>query len=317
MSLSSTPLPPLAPLPVRPTNGLLAANLICMISMLIWASGLPAADRLIPLLPGDQLAALRMALAAGALVPFWVLREGIAPLQAVNWPRGIAVGSLIGLGAWFLILGQARGGAVTAAVIASTLPVVGITLEVMLDGRRLTLALILGLLLSLAGGVMALDLGAGGMNLGLGALLCFASVVAFALGSRLTVTAFPRETPLGRTAVTLTGAAVAVLAASGLQWGLGGPAPQFAGWGWAEVGAMLLLSVGALGVSQVMWIMSVERLGIGLSALHINAAPFYVMLILFALGQAWDWSQALAATVVGLGVLVAQGILPLPFGGRR
>lgn len=80
---------------------------------------------------------------------------------------------------------------------------------------------------------------------------------------------------------------------------------------------MLLLSVGALGVSQVMWIMSVERLGIGLSALHINAAPFYVMLILFALGQAWDWSQALAATVVGLGVLVAQGILPLPFGGRR
>ena len=235
----------------------------------------------------------------------------------MNWPRGIAVGSLIGLGAWFLILGQARGGAVTAAVIASTLPVVGITLEVMLDGRRLTLALILGLLLSLAGGVMALDLGAGGINLGLGALLCFASVVAFALGSRLTVTAFPRETPLGRTAVTLTGAAVAVLAASGLQWGLGGPAPQFAGWGWAEVGAMLLLSVGALGVSQVMWIMSVERLGIGLSALHINAAPFYVMLILFALGQAWDWSQALAATVVGLGVLVAQGILPLPFGGRR
>ncbi|MEZ5797468.1 MAG: EamA family transporter [Paracoccaceae bacterium] len=312
MTLSS------APLPLRPApSSLMTANLICMASMLIWAAGLPAADLLIPLLPGDQLAALRMLLAAGALVPFWFLREGLAPLLRVNWLKGIAVGSLIGIGAWLLILGQARGGAVTAAVISSTLPVVGIALEVMLDGRRLTLALVLGLLLSLAGGVMALDLGEGGMSLGLGALLCLGSVVTFALGSRLTVTAFPNVSPLGRTAVTLTGAAVAMTLAAGTQWGMGGPAPQFQAWGWAEVMAILLFSVGALGVSQVMWIMSVERLGIGLSALHINAAPFYVMLILFALGRPWDWVQAAAAAVVAVGVLIAQGILPLPFGPRR
>jgi drug/metabolite transporter (DMT)-like permease len=303
--------------PTRPQNSLLTANLICMASMLIWAAGLPAADRLIPLLPGDQLTALRMALAAGAVALFWALREGFGPMLRVNWLKGIGVGSLIGLGAYFLIIGQARGGAVTAAVISSTLPVVGIALEVVLDGRKLTLALVLGLLLSLVGGVMALDLGTGGMSLGIGALLCFGSVVSFALGSRLTVTAFPRETPLGRTAVTLTGAAIAVGLASGLQWASGGPAPSFTAWGWAEVFAMLLFSVGALGVSQVMWIMSVERLGIGLSALHINAAPFYVMIILFALGAPWNWTQATAAAVVGLGVLIAQGIIPLPFGRAK
>jgi drug/metabolite transporter (DMT)-like permease len=92
--------------------------------------------------------------------------------------------------------------------------------------------------------------------------------------------------------------------------------PSFAAWGWKEIGAILLFSVGALGISQVMWIMSVERLGFGLSALHINAAPFYVMLILFALGGLWNWPQAFAAALVGLGVLIAQGILPLPFGRR-
>jgi drug/metabolite transporter (DMT)-like permease len=240
------------------------------------------------------------------------LREGVRPALRVNWLKGIAVGSLIGLGAWFLILGQARGGAVTAAVISSTLPVVGIALEVLLDGRKLTLALVLGLLLSLVGGVLALDLGTGGMSLGFGALLCFGSVVSFALGSRLTVTAFPQETPYGRTAVTLVGAAVAVSVAAGLQWALGGPAPTVAGWGWGDWGRMALFSVGALGISQVMWIMSVERLGIGLSALHINAAPFYVMLILFALGAPWNWTQAAAAAIVGLGVLIAQGLIPLP-----
>jgi drug/metabolite transporter (DMT)-like permease len=261
-----------------------------------------------------------MLLAGGFLVVVWALFEGFGPLRRTNWLKGIAVGSLIGLGAWFLIKGQAIGGAVTAAVISSTLPVVGIALEVALDGRKVTLALILGLILSLAGGVMALDLGAGGAGGGLslawGAVLCFCSVVSFTIGSRLTVTAFPKETPLGRTAVTLTGAAIAALIVAGGQVGLGGEMPSFAAWGWKEIGAILLFSVGALGISQVMWIMSVERLGIGLSALHINAAPFYVMLILFALGGLWNWPQAFAAALVGLGVLIAQGILPLPFGRR-
>ncbi len=307
-------------MPQTRQSSLLTANLICMGSMLIWAAGLPAADHLIPLLIPEQLNALRMLLAGGFLVVVWALFEGFGPLRRTNWLKGIAVGSLIGLGAWFLIKGQAIGGAVTAAVISSTLPVVGIALEVALDGRKVTLALILGLILSLAGGVMALDLGAGGAGGGLslawGAVLCFCSVVSFTIGSRLTVTAFPKETPLGRTAVTLTGAAIAALIVAGGQVGLGGEMPTFAAWGWKEIGAILLFSVGALGISQVMWIMSVERLGIGLSALHINAAPFYVMLILFALGGLWNWPQAFAAALVGLGVLIAQGILPLPFGRR-
>ncbi len=307
-------------MPQTRQSSLLTANLICMGSMLIWAAGLPAADHLIPLLIPEQLNALRMLLAGGFLVVVWALFEGFAPLRATNWLKGIAVGSLIGLGAWFLIKGQAIGGAVTAGAMSSTLPVVGIALEVALDGRKVTLALILGLILSLAGGVMALDLGAGGAGGGLslawGAVLCFGSVVSFTIGSRLTVTAFPQETPLGRTAVTLTGAAIAALIVAGGQVGLGGEMPTFAAWGWKEIGAILLFSVGALGISQVMWIMSVERLGIGLSALHINAAPFYVMLILFALGGLWNWPQAVAAALVGLGVLIAQGILPLPFGRR-
>ena len=298
-------------------TSLLTANLICMGSMLIWAAGLPAADHLIPLLVPEQLNALRMSLAGGFLVILWAAWEGLAPLKRTNWLKGIFVGSFIGLGAWFLIKGQAIGGAVTAAVISSTLPVVAIALEMLFEGRKLTIALILGMLLSLAGGVMAMDFGSGGMSLGWGAILCFGSVVSFAIGSRLTVTAFPNETPIGRTAVTLTGAAIAALIVAGLQWTAGTPAPDFSNWGAREIGSILLFSVGALGVSQIMWIMSVERLGIGLSALHINAAPFYVMLILFALGAGWDWTQAAAAAIVGLGVLIAQGIIPLPFGNRR
>lgn len=296
-------------------SSLMTANLICMVSMLIWAAGLPAADHLIPMMAHEQLSALRMGLAGLSLLIFWVVMEGFRPLARVSWTKGVAVGSLIGMGAWLLVLGQARGGAVTAAVISSTLPVVGIALEVMLDGRKITLAVVLGLLLSLIGGVMALDFKGGDLSLGMGALLCFGSVVTFALGSRLTVTAFPEQTPIGRTAVTLMGAAISAAAVALGQFALGGAAaPDFSTWGPTEIGAILLYAVGAMAVSQVLWIISVERLGIGLSALHINAAPFYVMLILFALGKPWIWSQVAAAALVGLGVLVAQGIIPL---GRR
>ena len=247
-----------------PLRGLLAANLICMASMLIWAAGLPAADHLIPLLPHDQLNALRVGLAGLTLIPVWALMEGLRPLARVNWLKGIAVGSLIGLGAWLLIMGQARGGAVTAAVISSTLPVVGIALEVVLDGRKLTAALLIGLALSLIGGVLVLagnffslefvqgafvlhikpmspSTTGSGLSLGLGALLCFGSVVTFALGSRLTVTAFPDQTAIGRTAVTLVGAGIAASVVALGQFTLGmAPAPDFHAWGWTELGALLL-----------------------------------------------------------------------------
>ncbi len=298
--------------PASPSS-LLAANLVCSASMLIWAAGLPAADHLIPLLPPEQLTALRMGLTALTLVPFWALVEGRGVLRNAGWFKGIAVGSLIGLGAWFLVVGQAIGGAVTAAVISATLPLVGMAIEVAFDGRKMTAALILGMILSLIGGMAALDWHAGGLNLGFGALMCFGSVVAFTIGSRLTVTAFPHHSPIGRTAVTLTGAAIAASTVALAEASLSGtPLPNLALWGGLEWGALAIYSIGGMAISQVLWILSVGRLGIGLSSLHINAAPFYVMLILFLLGGQWLWGQAAAACLVALGVLIAQGILPLP-----
>ncbi|MCW1917701.1 DMT family transporter [Rhodobacter sp. KR11] len=291
-----------------PIPSTLSANLVCMASMLIWAAGLPAADFIIPLLASEQLTALRMGLAALALLPVWALMEGPAALTRVNWIKGIFVGGLIGLGAWLLIIGQARGGAVTAAVISATLPVVGMAIEILLDGRRVTRGLVLGIILSLAGGLAALDW-AGGLSLGLGAVFCFGSVVTFTVGSRLTVTSFPALSPIGRTTLTVTGAAIATGTVALIQVALGSPLPDFTPWGPAEYGALLAFSVGSFAISQLLWIMSVERLGIGLSALHINAAPFYVMVLLFLLGHGWSWVQAGAACLVALGVLIAQGII--------
>lgn len=285
-----------------------------MLSMLIWAAGLPANSLLLPILPPLALASLRLLLAAAALIPFWLWREGAHVLRGANWRLGAGVGSLIGAGSLLVILSQSRTDAVTVAVISSTLPVVGLTTEIFLDGRRLTFALILGVLFALAGGVVALGPSAGGVSFGIGAVMCLVSVVLYALGSRLTVTSFPTLTPLGRSSVTLGGAALTMaIVALGAQVAGLVPAPDLRLMGLRDWGALFVFAVGSLAISQVLWIMSVERLGIGMAALHINATPFYVMLIALAFGGGWRGWQAGGAALVGVGVVVAQG---LPRRGR-
>ena len=297
---------------MRDKLNLVRANLLCMLSMLVWAVALPAADLLIASVPPLPLTAARMALASACLLPLWWWLEGGAALRNAPWGRAILIGgSTIGGGAFMLVVGQGMTNAVTVALVSASMPLIAIAIEVVLDARRLTAALVVGVLLSLGGGAMAMSTGAGGVGLGLGALLCFLAVLLFTLGSRATVTAFALLTPLGRTTATLTGAALTTCAAAGLNALWGGAAPQWALLGFNELAALALFSIGGLAISQLLWIMSVGSLGIALSSLHINATPFYVMGTLFALGGAWNWTQAWAAAVVALGVLVAQGIVRL------
>jgi len=61
-----------------------------------------------------------------------------------------------------------------------------------------------------------------------------------------------------------------------------------------------------LAFSQIFWIKAVEDVGIGIASFHLNAAPFYVMIIVFALGSDWNWMQALGAAILTVGTLLAQ-----------
>lgn len=286
-----------------------AAHLICAAAMLIWSSGLPANAFLLPSLHPLALATLRLVFAAIFLLPFWIWQDGGLRLSAAVWLRGLGVGALIGLGSLLVILGQAWTNAVTVAVISAALPVVGLGVEIVLDGRKMTVALALGLGLALAGGILALGKAATAVHFGLGALLCLGSTVAYTLGSRWTITALPDLSPLGRCTLTLIGGAVvmSLIAAVALPFGLAEPA-NFAAMGRREWGALLVFVVGSLAFSQILWIVGVARLGIGMAALHINATPFYVMLIGLALGSGWNWWQAAGAALVGIGVVVAQGL---------
>ncbi|PLL13545.1 hypothetical protein C0V75_09275 [Tabrizicola sp. TH137] len=300
---------------LSPARSPLSANLICMASMLIWAAALPAAEILIradPVpLPPLLLNAARMVMAAVFLLPVWWLVEGTDTLRRANWLRGMMVGALLALGALLLVLGQTRTSAVMIAVVSSAMPLIGILLEIFLDGRKLTGAIVIGLLLSILGGILAAGNFDGGLGFGIGALICLGSVITFTLASRWTVTALPGLSPLGSTSLTICGAAITGTAFALLSLALGFPGPNLAAFGLTEFSALAVFGIGGLAISQLLWIIAVGSLGIAMSALHINLTPFYVMVFMLALGGGWSWVQALGAALVAIGVLVAQGLIPL------
>lgn len=313
MSLNpaSDPLPAATP----PRLGPAGANLVCLLSMLTWAAGLPAADLVIPHVPPLPLTALRCLLGGGVLLALWIAVEGWRPVATAPWLRGMMVGGVaIGLASVFLVTAQAATDAVTVAIVTATMPVVGIALECLLDHRRFTARLAIGLALSLAGGLLGYTAGLGGLTLGLGAAAALASVLAYTWGSRATVKNFPELTPLGRSAITVMGAAICACVAALAHAALGGPAPDWAAFGWREIGGLLGFSVGSLAISQLLWIIAVGSLGIGAASMHMNAVPFYVMLIVFLLNGPWIWAQAAGAAVVVLGVIIAQSQPKRPAG---
>ncbi len=296
----------LSPIAPKPAGGMIAANALCMVSMISWAAGFPAADHLLKIWDPLALATARFLVALCVLIPLWAMIDGPRRLLRARWGKGAVIGGLaFGLGAYLLLLAQALTDAVTVAIIAASSPIAATLIEMVWEKRRLRLPFAVGLAASIIGGIIATG-SAPHAQLGLGAAVAIVSCFLFAWGSWATVRFLPDLSPLGRTSVTLSGGLI-VLAISllgGIAFGLSdAPAPLITG---ADLGALLVYAIFGMAISQLLLIMSVGRMGVAVAAFHINISPFYVMVILFALGAAWSWPQFLGAAVVGLGVLIAQ-----------
>ena len=282
--------------------------------MVIWAAGLPAADLIIPHMPPIALTACRALLATAVLLPIWWVMEGGAVVLSANWLKGAWVGFVtLGLASFFVIVALQLNDPVTVAIVSAIMPVIGILLECIADHRPFTRALAIGLVLSVAGGLIAVNGAEGELELGLGILAALASVALYTWGSRETVKAFPDLTPLGRSAITIAGGASVALVAALVDGMLRDAWPDWGAIGWPEFGGLAAFSIGSMAIAQLLWIVSVGRIGIGAASMHMNAVPFYVMLMVFLMGGPWNWAQTLGAAIVVTGAAIAQGLI----GGSR
>lgn len=278
--------------------------------MVIWAAGLPAADLIIQHMPPVALTAGRALLAASVLLPVWLALEGRSAVLQADWLTGAWVGFVtLGLASFFVIIALQFNDPVTVAIVTAVMPVAGILLECLADKRPFTRALAVGLVLSLAGGLVAVSGSEGRVDFGVGVLAALASVLCYTWGSRETVRALPGLSPLGRSAITVTGCAVVALVAALGDGVLRNEWPDWSAIGPSEFAGLAIFGIGSMAISQLLWIISVGRIGIGAASMHMNAVPFYVMVMVFTFGGAWNWAQTFGAAIVVVGALLAQGLI--------
>ena len=285
-----------------------AANLACFMAMIMWAVGFPAAEVMLQSWGVISIIAIRMVLSVSVLLLLWVLSDGWLRVCAAPWGRGLGVGGIgFGFGSILLLVGQHLSDPVTPAIAAAMMPVVGAAIEVVLDARRLRPHLLVGIVLAMVGGFLATGVKLADGSFGLGALLCLLAVILFAWATRATTRDFPGLTTVGQTTITLAGAMVFVLI---VYLGL-----LMTGYQGTEIGIidsrhvvlLLVYALVSMTFAQLLWIWGAGNLGILLASFHMNAVPFYVMVIVvLSLGGDWDWMQAIGAALVAVGVLVSQ-----------
>lgn len=285
----------------------LRGNMFCVLAIALFATGFPAAEVLLNTWGPISLITIRAVLACALLVPIWIMVDGYKTVMAAPWSRALGIGAIgFGVGMVLLLVVQDITDPVSAALIAATMPVSAVLLEILFDGRKLTLNFAAGAVLVLVGGFIATGAELRGGTFGPAIVLgCFASMM-FACGSRQAVKGLPNMSSLGQTASTLVGAMlfcmITFVAFALMGWeGTHGAALGPSGWS-----LLIIYAWGAMALSQAFWLLGVSRLGIGIASFHLNASPFYVMLILLMTGGSWDWGRALGAALLGVGVVLAQ-----------
>ena len=286
----------------------ITANIACFMAMLMWAVGFPSGEILLETWGAISLLSIRILIAVSLLMIFWIVAEGMPTVLAAPWGRGLTVGGIgFGFGAILLLVGQKMSDPVTPAIVASMMPIASASIEVVLDKRKLYLQLLGGIVLAMVGGLLATGVRLSNGKFGLGALFCLLAIFLFAWATRKTTRDFKTLSSLGQTTVTLVGALVISLMVHGSFLVLGFGETEIGNMDSRHIMILLIFSLPAIAISQLLWIWAAGRLGILMASLHMNAVPFYVMLIVVMfLGDPWRWDQAIGAVLVATGVLLAQ-----------
>ena len=276
--------------------------------MVMWSVSFPAADVLMQSWGAVSLVTLRQILAVSVLCAFWIAADGWKAVTNAPWWQGIRVGGIgFGVGATLLLVGQKFSDPVTPAIAAAMMPIAGAALEVLFDGRRLKLQLLIGIVLALSGGLLATGVRLNEGTFGIGALLCFLATCFYGWGTRSTALEFAGMSNIGRTTITLIGGMVCMVLVSVVLFVAEIPGVEIGLLDASHIGMILVFAWVSLAAAQLLWIRGVTGLGILLGSFHMNAVPFYVMVfvVLFLEGE-WQWMQAAGAGLVCVGVMISQ-----------
>ena len=299
---------PITPIQTPPQSNSLTANFLCFSAIFFWAIGFPAAEVLLETWGALALMLIRSTLSILVLMIAWIYLEGWTAVKNAQWLAPMRVGAIgFGLGALLFLLGQKYSDAVIPAIIAAMMPIFGALLEVVQESRRLRSRLIIGIVLALIGGYIATGVRLSEGTFGLGALLCLIALPLYAWSTRTITRDFPKLSPIAQTTTTVVGAWIFISIACVASMIFGFEGVEIGLINTYNIFMLFIFAIAAFAVSQLLWIKAAGSLGILFASLHMNAVPFYVMVVMVLFFDAsWSWMQALGALLVGIGVVYSQ-----------
>ena len=177
---------------------LVLSNITCLVAVALFAFTFPASDLLLEDWGVLSVIVFRNISAFLLLLLMWIVSEGFKPLKSADWLKGLWVGGIgFGIGSVLMIMTIYFTSPVIAALTAAMMPVAGVILEVLFDGRKLKRWFLVGFFLVLIGGFFATGVNFTEARFGFGALIGILGAILYAWGSRATVKSLPLLTSLG------------------------------------------------------------------------------------------------------------------------
>ncbi|WP_077001635.1 DMT family transporter [Variovorax sp. KK3] len=295
-------------------DGPLRLRALLLVTMAMWGINITVVKLLLGQIDVLPLATLRMLLATAVMLPFcWARLPTLARLGRAQWLRLAACAAVLVYAHQLLaISGMARTSTTHTALIAALTPIVGMLVATAGSMERTRPLGLLGVLLGFAGVAVAILAKPGAMLSGLayGDLLMFLSVFAFAGGS-----AWASRVAPGLDTLVLSAAVHGIGAVYLLMHTLVFAAPSFgavAQWTGSSWAMLLFSGACANGVGLLVYMRSIERLGVG----RATSALYWVPIFGIGFGALFG-AQIQAMHLVGLAGVVAGTWLTARWAPRR
>ncbi len=283
------------------------SNFFCVSAMVLWALGFPAKDVLLLTFDPIFVYALGLLLASLIALIIWIAYEGYIDLKSFPTFKCLLYGGFgFGAGGCIFIYAQSLSNAVTVAIAAAFMPIFGTMLEILFDNRVLKMQYIIGLIISIIGGIVMTFGFEDNSYYALGLLCSLPGVFLFAWGSREITKNLPNYSEIAQGSISIIGAALFVCVPYIIINYDFTYIPILKAMTFEQIFHVIIFAAFGISISQVLWIIGVSKLGIAMASIHMNSAPFYVMVFVFILGGSWVWIQFFALTLVVLGVFLTQ-----------
>ena len=294
------------------TQQKVAGNFMLAFGTSVWATHFLVTDSLLQTWDPYFVTAGRLLSATFFLMTAYAIQTRGRPLRRIPWRPALLLGTAgISISTVFLTLGVKHAGPVSAAIVAATSPIVAAFLARVIFRAQLGLAVFIGAVVAVAGGVVA-ALGtraAGYEDVRGGEFFILAAVVLFTWYSIGAQRWLSGVSQLGISAITIMIGGFTVLAALPILVGLGVAEFRLV-LDETSVLSVLYLGAGPASFALFTWHWGISRVGVTVASIYSNLAPVVVVAIRMIQGEPPTSFHLIGGTLIIAGVLFAQLLPP-------